>query len=113
MVRLVDNRNGMVAEVLKGRVDNWVVGTNKAELKSPVQVHTVTVEEEGENPPEHIKINWHNQRDDENRGCSYKLIHPFIRNDSKRTWIVEGVVVLVDVPEKLETVANVVVGPFE
>jgi len=113
VVGLVDDRVGVVAEVLERRVDDGVVGAEEAELESPVQVHPVSVEEEREDPPEEVEVHGHDEGYQNHGGSSHELVHPFIGNDGKRARIVKSVVELVNIPEKLETVANVVVAPFE
>jgi len=113
VVWFVDDRDGVVAEVLEGGVDEGGMCIQRLKLESPVEVHSVSIEEEREHGPKQVEVDWHDQGDNEHRCGSHKLIHPFVSNNSKRAWVVEGVVVFVDVPEELKAVTNVVVRPFK
>jgi len=99
--------------MLVGAVDERIVGTEERKLKAPVQVYTISIEEEGKDSPQQIQIYREEKWDHENWRSPCKLIHPFISNNSKRTWVIEDVVILVNVPEKLGYVPSVVICPLK
>jgi len=64
MIGPVDDRHGMMAEVLVGGVDDRVVSSYERKLKAPVQVNTISIEEEGEHSPQQIQVHWKEEWDD-------------------------------------------------
>jgi len=109
----VDDGKRVMAEMLKGGIDEGVVGREKGKLEAPVEVEPVAVEKTREDAPEEIEVDGHEEGNYEHGEGSYKLIRPVVRNDRERAGIVEQVVVLVLVPEELEPMPHPMVHPLE
>jgi len=109
MVRFVHDGNGVMAIMLEGRVDDGVVGADVGSFVTPMEVNAITVEEKGENAPQEVEVDGHEEGDDKDRCCANELVHPFISNHRERTGVVKNVVVLVDIPEKPDFVPNLVI----
>jgi hypothetical protein len=63
-----------------------------------VEIHPITIEESGEDQEEEVDVDWQHCWEDDKREGTNKLINKFVSNDSKGSWIVEDVVMLVDIP---------------
>jgi hypothetical protein len=63
-----------------------------------VEIHPITIEESGEDQEEEVDVDWQHCWEDDKREGTNKLINKFVSNDSKGSWVVEDVVMLVDIP---------------
>jgi hypothetical protein len=63
-----------------------------------VEIDTIAIEESGEDQEEEVNVDWqHGWENHKGKGTN-KLVNKFISNHSEGSWVVEDVVMLVDIP---------------
>jgi len=113
VVRLIGGRYSMMKVMLEGSIDPGMMGIGPFGFIAPVQVHTVSIEKDGELNEQHIYVDGSDQREEQQRGRSEELIHVFVSDDREGAGIVENMMILVLRPEELGDMAQSMVVEFQ
>ena len=105
--------DGVVSVVLMGGVEDGIMCIQQGGLISPVKIHSISVEEGREDSEQQVHVDGHQCWEDYHGCGADELIKIFISNHGKGSGVVELVVVAMDTPQEVVSVAHPVIQIFK